>query len=242
MVTTARHAVSEGPASPADETYPYPRDEFDVDEWEGPRGAHRAARKGWYTALPWLAGIAAGLLVMLVAFSFLNRGGDEGTQTAADPVTTSQPAAGAGAEAGGAATEAGAPVSTAAAAEAAETGAAASAAAPSEAATASAGEATDGAADATAVDKSLDVQILNATRIQGLAARTSQKLKADGWTIVAEETYRESKPPTTVYYRDTAQQATAQELAKQVGGVPVTQSQSFQTPITLMLGADFKQL
>jgi hypothetical protein len=74
-----------------------------------------------------------------------------------------------------------------------------------------------------------------------LAARLGRQLTSDGWAIVAEETYRKSKPPTTVYYRDAADKATAEELAKAIGGVPINQTQSWNTPITVMLGADFQE-
>ena len=94
---------------------------------------------------------------------------------------------------------------------------------------------------APTVNKAVKTQILNSTRTQGLAARLSTKLKSAGWTIVSEDSYRKGTPPTTVYYRDAENKATAQELAKAIGGVPTSQTQSWQTPITIMLGADFRE-
>lgn len=207
--------MSDGSDSPGDDTYPYPRDEFDVDNWEGPRGAHRAARKGWFIALPWLAGGAAALTVVVIAVSFLGGSGAE-----EDPAVA-------------------AVTQTASATQPSPTQASQT---PSTTASASpTGTPTPTASPAATVDKTLRTQILNSTRTQGLAARLGQKLTSDGWTMVSTETYRKSKPPTTVYYRDATDKATAEALAKAIGGVPINQTQSWQAPITVMLGADFQE-
>lgn len=93
----------------------------------------------------------------------------------------------------------------------------------------------------SSVDRSIPVTVLNATRTSGLAASVAATLRSSGWTVPTTDNYRKAQPPTTVYYADPAQRATAQAVAKDVGGDPrVTQSAEFDAGrITVVIGADY---
>lgn len=70
------------------------------------------------------------------------------------------------------------------------------------------------------VDKSTPVRVLNNSTIAGLAARTSSRLSANGWNVVATGNYaNRDLPRTTVYYENSREEATAQAIAELLGGV-----------------------
>lgn len=66
------------------------------------------------------------------------------------------------------------------------------------------------------VDHAASVEVLNGTRIRGLAAKNEGELKAAGFTAVKIGNYATRGEPTasTVYYADDAQKSTADEVAK----------------------------
>lgn len=215
-VTNARHALSDEVDmvdTTGDDAYPYPRDEFDVDDWEGPAGAHRAGRKAWLVAVPWL--LAACVALLLIAL-FVNLGGKG--KPVAEPVRTANSAAAAASATPSATATSSAAGATASASASASTSATSTAAA--------------------AVDKGTRISILNATRNNGLAHRLQRTLRSQGWNVTAASTYRASTPPTTVYYRSDTEKATAEAFAG-IYGARVKQSQGFSAPITLMIGNDF---
>lgn len=228
MVSSSRrHESGDGPSPGADPDYDYPKDEFDIDDWGGPVGAHRAARKSWFVALPWLVGAAVILLLTGVALSLGLGRSNDGNTAAVSPsasntastsvtVTTSAPAT---------STQA----APSAAASASQSGS------PSTSGTSS----TASSASATAtVDKKTQIQILNATRRTGLAHELQTTMRGSGWNVGSVDTYRKGTPPSVVYYRDPTDKATAAAVAK-LYGLGTKQSQGWTVPLTLMIGNDF---
>lgn len=94
---------------------------------------------------------------------------------------------------------------------------------------------------AGSVDRSTPVTVLNATRTSGLAASVAATLRTSGWTVPTTDNYRRAQPPTTVYYSEAEQRATAQAVAEDVGGDPaVQQSDEFGADrITVVIGTDY---
>jgi hypothetical protein len=91
------------------------------------------------------------------------------------------------------------------------------------------------------VDRELPVTVLNSTRTRGLAASVAATLRQSGWTVPTTDNYRKGQPPTTVFYADGDQKATAQAVADDVGGDPkVEQSDEFGSDrITVVIGSDY---
>lgn len=216
MVSSSRLQDADDGVSAVEPSYDYPPDEFDVEDWAGPVGAHRAARKGWLVALPWLAVAAAVLLITGLALAFgLGRNGSD--DSAAAP--TSAASSGGGA--------AGASTSSA-------TGS------PSASSTGSASPSSSGSSSAAAgaVNRSTRIQILNSTRRNGLAHVLQNRMRGDGWNVTAVSTYRAAVLPSVVYFRNEQDRATAQAVAK-LYGLGTKQSSNFNAPVTLMIGPGF---
>ncbi|MQY23768.1 LytR C-terminal domain-containing protein [Nocardia macrotermitis] len=74
---------------------------------------------------------------------------------------------------------------------------------------------------AAGVDKSIPVRVLNNSTVAGLAAKTGAKLTANGWNVTSTGNYATSVlSKTTVFYENSPhQQATAQAIASQLGGI-----------------------
>lgn len=126
------------------------------------------------------------------AFSLSGSGGDESSSAAAASTTAAAAAT---------------PTAANSIASAAGTG---SAAATSGAAT------TSGAAGA---DKSVPVRVLNNSDVQGLAARTAEKLTGAGWTVAETGNYGATTiSKTTVYYgNSSSEKAAAEAVASALG-------------------------
>lgn len=210
MVTSSRLRDADSAPDTTEPVYAYPRDEFDVDDWEGPVGAHRAARRSWLVALPWLAAAAAILVITGIALAFGLGRHHTGDQTASAPSSSRSSQASASSTAGSS---------------------------PSGSATTS-GSGTSGATGT--VNRQTQVQILNSTRRNGLAHTLQSTLRNDGWNVPSVSTYRGGTLPSVVYYRDAADQATAEALAK-LYGLQTRQSSSWRAPVTLMIGPGFPQ-
>ena len=88
------------------------------------------------------------------------------------------------------------------------------------------------------VDRAVAVSVLNATKRSGLARRAASALRADGWSVTTGNE-RGQAPPTTVFYADSDQQATAQAIADDLGGSPAVEQSSEYRSITVVLGDDY---
>ena len=90
----------------------------------------------------------------------------------------------------------------------------------------------------TGVDRTAAVSVLNATKRSGLARRAASALRAEGWSVTTGNE-RGQGPPTTVFYADSDQQATAQAIADDLGGSPGVEVSSEYRTITVVLGDDY---
>jgi hypothetical protein len=83
-------------------------------------------------------------------------------------------------------------------------------------------------------DKTVEVQVLNAAGINGLAARWQENLTGSGWENVTVSTAQDRQTEAVVFYRDEADKATAQALAEEVGAGEARQSDEYEAPITFV--------
>jgi cytoskeletal protein RodZ len=188
----------------------------------GRTGAHRPRRSPWRDLLPTVAvlvavaaiGLGAWALTRSTASTIHSSGTDDsGSQSQVTNVPTA-PTTG---SSGGASTPASSRTSPASATS------------------------STSSPPAGAVDHSIPITVLNSTRTSGLAASVASTLKGSGWTVPTTDNYRKSQPPTTVYYGDADQRATARAVADDVGGDPrVQQSSEFgSSRITVVIGSDY---
>ena len=184
-------------------------------------GAHRIRRGPWRDLLPTAAVLLAVVLIGLGAWA-LTRSTASTIQSSGNIDTGSQPQA----------TPPAGPTTTSASPTASST--------PSRSAGTPTSQTTS-SPPAGSVDRSTPVTVLNATRTRGLAASVAATLRTSGWTVPTTDNYRRGQPPTTVYYGDADQRATAQAVAEDVGGDPeVQQSDEFGSGrLTLVIGSDY---
>ncbi|MFI2753167.1 LytR C-terminal domain-containing protein [Cellulomonas sp. P22] len=211
--------------------YPYPDDEFDaVDGSVGPRGVHRAPISRWSRLWPFLLVIvlfpALAFGVVTYVFNWDGLGADSGAGSSQD---ASQGVDGSvDDESGDAAVDEG---TDAGATEGTDEGAADAPAADAPAAD----------VPAAAVDKALPVDVLNAAKVSGLAAKAGAKLTAAGFTNVTPDNYTGAKTTTSgVYYATEDQQPTAAAAAAALGITTVELSTTKAADgITVVLASDF---
>lgn len=199
--------------------YPYPDDEFDAlsDDGPAPVGVHRApvpASRAW---LPLLAIIIIVPLLAWGAVAIL--GSRSGDRSGAEV----------GAEAGP--TQASSAQPSAAAEPSAEQTEQTEQAEPTEEPTAEA-------------DLDTGVTIHNGTATNGLAARTSDRLIAEGYSavMVSPGSYEEAEPAdTTVYYAAEEHAGTAQAVAQALGVTNVVEDpeMAVSNPVVVVLRDDF---
>ncbi|HET9829465.1 MAG TPA: LytR C-terminal domain-containing protein [Nocardioidaceae bacterium] len=108
------------------------------------------------------------------------------------------------------------------------------------------GEPTDRATDTPSgdstgsqVQQDAPVVVLNGTKTRGLAAKAAQALRDDGWTVSRTDNYRDGQIPTTVFYATPDLEATADKIARQLGGVHVQENAAIGDSITVVLGNDY---
>lgn len=203
--------------------YPYPDDEFDaVDASVGPRGVHRAPLSRWSRLWPFLLvivlfpALAFGVVTYVFNWDGLGSDSDSGVSQDASQDVDGSVDDGAGDEG----TDAGATEGT-----------------------------DEGAAEEPAVetppvveaDLSLPVEVLNAAKVSGLAAKAGAKLTAAGFTSVTPGNYTGAATTTSgVYYASEDQQPTAAEAAAALGITKVELSTTQAADgITVVLASDF---
>ncbi len=191
----------------------YPRDEFDAVEENSARyGVHRASMETQSRSLlpMMIVGVAAlciGLLAFFVLPKVLNNSGSS--------------------SAGKTSTVASAPASV----PASETPATA------PATTEAAPEPTVEPAPAAAVDKSVPVAVFNAAGVAGLAARYSDTVTADGWTVSQSANWAGAPQATSViYYSDPAQKDNAAALGTLLNIPTQVESAELGIPLAVVLG------
>ncbi|WP_245718487.1 LytR C-terminal domain-containing protein [Nocardia miyunensis] len=169
---------------------------------------------------------ALAMVLIAVAIVFAGLGAMSLTQSQADSSASSDSA-------------------TTTSAQAATTSAQAAAASTSHSASSSAAATTTTTTTTTAagaVDKSIPVRVLNNSTVAGLAAKTKTKLTANGWNVTGTGNYASGVlSKTTVFYENSPhQQATAQAIASQLGGIaqPRTSALSGSAPGIIVIVTD----
>ena len=92
----------------------------------------------------------------------------------------------------------------------------------------------DSASPTGEVDKSVNVRVVNAGGINGLAGDWRDALQGDGWNDVSLGTADNRQQESVVFYRDQADAGTAQALADAVGAGDARQSDEYDAPITFV--------
>lgn len=94
------------------------------------------------------------------------------------------------------------------------------------------------------VNPALNVNVLNGTATEGLAAAVGDKLTAAGWKVGAlANADRTDLATTIVYYGDPANQAAALGVAQSLPGATIEQSTAFAdsgADITVVIGANYQ--
>ncbi len=206
--------------------YEYPEDEFDAADDEGPVpvGVHRAPVPGWRSWVPLLAVL---IIVPLLAWGAVRLLGHHGARPAAES-TTAAPASGGG---GGS----GAPASggqTPATGQPPATGTPTNGAEPTAA--------------STNADLTTGVTIHNGAGVNGLGARTGDRLRNAGYTNVEVQqgTYDNASPTTTtIFYADSDSESTARSVGQALGITNIVESaaEAQSNPIVIILRSDFEE-
>jgi hypothetical protein len=118
---------------------------------------------------------------------------------------------------------------------------ASSSAAPSASASSPAATTSAPADPSAAVDKTIELRVLNSTETGGLAAKFSEQLKTDDWTIgTTGDSNQRGLETTLVYYAKSSQKATADALVESLGFGKVKKSpgNAGSTGVTIVLGED----
>lgn len=192
---------------------PYPPDEFDrVPAVTGRRGAHRARQSPVLAALPVLLVALAVVAVVIGATTLLGSGPPQSAAT------------GSGGDV---------PVSEPTESSAAPTGT------QTPSATSSPDETATPSVTTPAVDRAVEIKVLNATRTTGLAGKGAAQLKDAGWNVSGTDNYRDGTVPTTVFYATDDLVATAQAVAGDLGTDRTELDADLADPITVVLGSDF---
>ena len=192
---------------------PYPPDEFDrIPTVTGRRGAHRTRQSPVLAALPVLLVALAVVAVVLGATTLLGSGPPQSA------------ASGTGGDA---------PVSEPTETTPAPTGTQTSTPTPSPA------ETSAPSASTPAVDRTVKIKVLNATRTTGLAGKGAARLTDAGWSVSGTDNYRDGTVPTTVFYATDDLVPTAKAVAADLGTDRTKLDADLADPITVVLGSDF---
>ncbi|PWH07630.1 hypothetical protein DEO23_03130 [Brachybacterium endophyticum] len=98
-------------------------------------------------------------------------------------------------------------------------------------------QASDGGGDEEdkpKADASTPILVLNGGNVSGMAADWKQALTDDGWSNVGIGTSDNVQQESVVFYRDKDDEASAQELADQVGAEDARQSDEYDNRITFV--------
>lgn len=198
------------------QSYRYPKDEFDAVPEDAPTGVHRAPRSAWHKVVPF---VVVAVVVGGIAYG--------GVTLASSMLDGSSASASEGSDSPTATHKATPKPTTTQATDDAATGD---------------GTATDGSDDSAttddaAVDRTVSVRVLNGAGIAGLAKRGADTLQADGFSKVVAADYKGAKlSDSTVYYE--SDKATAEHVASLLGLTTVEQANGLSAPVTVVLITD----
>lgn len=177
----------------------YPEDEFDRIGKNLPQGAHRPGQPWWHGFLPFVIVIIAAPLLawamLLLIGSHPSTANDAANkpQMSQTPNTAATPSPSETEKPGERPTES---------------------VAPSEEPTQTTPPAAETTPEPPSADKSINVSVLNASGINGLAAKTKDKMAADGFTKVSAENFQGTKPSVNTIYYPSDREAEAREVQR----------------------------
>lgn len=202
----------------------YPEDEFDIAGRErSPEGVHREVRPLWRTLLPYVLVIVIVPLLAFGAFQLVQGGsGDDEPSAAPSEATPAEPSEEPSDETEPPDDE-----------EPSEE--------PEEETTEPEPEESENGLDED-VDETTTVSVLNGSGVDGLAAQAASQLGEAGFTSVSAGDYGSGSPEvTTLYYRNSDLEATAQAVADELGISAITEAASAteNVEIAIVLRSDF---
>jgi len=189
-------------------------DRFTTPTEASRRGAHRARPKAVSVGLPIIAGVAVVLIVLGFTYTLLNSGKSSSGANVSAADTTSSASATKSAGSGKAT-------------------ATSSAAQTSSAATSTAG-------GTRAVNRGIDLKVLNSIPVQGLAKKLQTRIEGDGWKVQSTGNSKNRNLVTTkIYYGMSSTKASATALRKDIGyGILVLDSAVAGNGLVVVLGQD----
>ena len=177
----------------------YPEDEFDRIGKNLPQGAHRPGQPWWHGFLPFVVVIIAAPLLAWAMLLLIGSHPSTANDAATKPQMSQTP-------------------NTAATPSPSETGKASErpteSVTPSEEPTQSPPPAAETTPEPRSADKSINVSVLNASGINGLAAKTKDKVAADGFTKVSAENFQGTKPSVNTIYYPSDREVEAREVQR----------------------------
>ena len=229
----------------ADNDYPYPPDKFDEEAQHSTHfGAHREDEPFWRRNLLAIiiAAVAFVIIALLLAYSLSLCGGKEGVEAKEKAGQEAPAKAGTDAQKGEAKPADKGDKAKGAAAdkpkeEEGDTPAPKGSEQEKEAKAKAEEQAKEGEKQAAnaGVDKNLKVAVLNATTVNGRAAKWKEKFSGQGWKNVEASNAQGASKQNVVFYREEKDRASAEELAKAAGLNGATQSNKYPAPITLIV-------
>ncbi|MCV0020570.1 LytR C-terminal domain-containing protein [Mobiluncus curtisii] len=177
----------------------YPEDEFDRIGKNLPQGAHRPGQPWWHGFLPFVIVIIAAPLLAWAMLLLIGSHPSTVNDAAGKPPTSQTPNA----------------VATPSPSETEKPSKKpAESAAPSEEPTQTTPPTAETKTEPRAADKTITVSVLNASGINGLAAKVKDKVAADGFTKVSAENFQGTKPSANTIYYPADHEAEAREVQR----------------------------
>lgn len=199
----------------------YPEDEFDRIGKNLPQGAHRPGQPWWQGFLPFVIVIIAAPLLAWAMLLLIGSHPSTANDAAAKPQTSQTP-------------------NTAATPSPAETVEPSEkpteSAAPSEKPTQTTSPAAEKSTEPRSADKTISVSVLNASGINGLAAKTKDKVAADGFTNVSAENFQGTKPSVNTIYYPSDREAEAREVQRVLKIDMIVPKDSLKTIQVVLVG------
>ena len=173
----------------------YPEDEFDRIGKNLPQGAHRPGQPWWHGFLPFVIVIIAAPLLAWAMLLLIGSHPSTANDAANKPQMSQTP-------------------NTAATPSPSETEKPTESVEPSEEPTQSTPPAAEKTPEPPSADKSINVSVLNASGINGLAAKIKDKVAADGFTKVSADNFQGTKPAVNTIYYPSDREAEAREVQR----------------------------
>ncbi|NEG95611.1 LytR family transcriptional regulator [Bifidobacterium sp. SMB2] len=209
----------------------YPADEFDNPS-QGPVGLHRGPRSLASRALPYVIVLLVAAALAFGVFAWLSHANSGSSSEASQSTSTSVSSAASSKSSKSASAKTSTKSATKAATTASQTPTA------TETATPTATPSTTTPTPTATVNKSTSVTVYNGTRRSGLAASSATTLRNAGYASVSARnpSNRNTLPSTsTVWYSSADDEATARDIASQLGISQVARVDGLGTGVAVVL-------